>query len=614
MLYARVEAGTDPSPPLTEAFEVNLIGEDGTIDFSGAIDLTGYQILYTPVGAPVFSFESDESFSDYSQYEATAISGVSELPIPREDEDGGAYNVPMTEDGIVQHGLWAPFPFFGKRYETLYIAANGYVSFGYVSPYTANNFPSLATHYDIPRISFLFSDLSPSTGGSIWTRSLLDRLVITFEQVPEWLAYEAYLGVFPSGTAWTNTVQVELFYSGHIRVTYLEVATLDAICGLSDGRGVPVDPSDIFPNVAPSAFSVDLSALDEAPVRLSLDPISVQNVYAGEVIDFLVQTASATATPLLGAEWDGPVTVPFVDRGDGTGSFYWETELGQDGTYNVRFSAAEGVSTAFQDVRIYVSDPNPLPTATNLLLRSEDLFEDPSETRAVDVESVLTAEYTYNHPLKDDEPEYYSEGIPIIYWFKDGALLPAFTNHWMVNPSATRANEKWCFTITPFTIYGVRGETVMSPIVTIVAVPTITEVSPATGSTAGGTTVTLTGERLFAPLAVTFGGIAVKQFHSIDDTQIEVITPSHTAGTVDILVTTAEGSAYLPGGFAYAGGSKIVQADVNGDGGVDALDVQLVVNAVLERSVKAAVEPDANRDGLVNAMDVQAVVNEAVNN
>jgi hypothetical protein len=153
----------------------------------------------------------------------------------------------------------------------------------------------------------------------------------------------------------------------------------------------------------------------------------------------------------------------------------------------------------------------------------------------------------------------------------------------------------------------------MSPIVTILAMPTITDVSPSTGPAIGGTTVTLQGERLDRPTGVTFGGIPVQQLRSISDTEIEVLTPAHAPGPVDIVTTTIEGNAFLAGGFAYLGEEEVVvKADINHDGVVDAQDVQLVITAVLERTTKT-IDADANCDGAVNSLDVQAVVNKALN-
>jgi len=75
--------------------------------------------------------------------------------------------------------------------------------------------------------------------------------------------------------------------------------------------------------------------------------------------------------------------------------------------------------------------------------------------------------------------------------------------------------------------------------------PTITAsgVSPNTGSTSGGTTVTITGTGFTGvTTAVTFGGTAAS-FTVNSLTQITATTPAHAAGTVDVTVTTGAGTA-----------------------------------------------------------------------
>jgi hypothetical protein len=55
-----------------------------------------------------------------------------------------------------------------------------------------------------------------------------------------------------------------------------------------------------------------------------------------------------------------------------------------------------------------------------------------------------------------------------------------------------------------------------------------------------------------------------------------------------------------------------VPGDVNGDGVVNAVDVQLVINAALGLSINPAFNADINSDGVVNAVDVQLVINAAL--
>jgi hypothetical protein len=73
--------------------------------------------------------------------------------------------------------------------------------------------------------------------------------------------------------------------------------------------------------------------------------------------------------------------------------------------------------------------------------------------------------------------------------------------------------------------------------------PAITGVSPAMGSTAGGTSVTITGARFTGATAVTFGGVNATSYTVNSATQITAVAPAHTAGTVGVQVVTPSGSS-----------------------------------------------------------------------
>jgi large repetitive protein len=66
--------------------------------------------------------------------------------------------------------------------------------------------------------------------------------------------------------------------------------------------------------------------------------------------------------------------------------------------------------------------------------------------------------------------------------------------------------------------------------------PAITGVSPNGGPTGGGTTLTITGTNLGNAKAVDFGTTAVTSFVSSSATRIVVVSPTGTAGTVDVCV------------------------------------------------------------------------------
>ncbi len=67
--------------------------------------------------------------------------------------------------------------------------------------------------------------------------------------------------------------------------------------------------------------------------------------------------------------------------------------------------------------------------------------------------------------------------------------------------------------------------------------PTVTAVSPATGSTAGGTGVTITGSNFTGASAVTFGTVAATTYSVTNSGSIAATAPMASAGTVDVRVT-----------------------------------------------------------------------------
>src|SRR5205807_2943633 len=72
--------------------------------------------------------------------------------------------------------------------------------------------------------------------------------------------------------------------------------------------------------------------------------------------------------------------------------------------------------------------------------------------------------------------------------------------------------------------------------------PRITGVAPVKGPTAGGTTVTITGENLGEATTVEFGFVQATKVTVISATEITAVAPPG-AGTVDVSVTTPVGKS-----------------------------------------------------------------------
>ena len=75
-----------------------------------------------------------------------------------------------------------------------------------------------------------------------------------------------------------------------------------------------------------------------------------------------------------------------------------------------------------------------------------------------------------------------------------------------------------------------------------VPAPTVTSLSPTSGSTAGGTVVTITGTHFTAATAVSFGGTPAASYSVTNDTTISATTPTGAVGTASVLVTNGGGT------------------------------------------------------------------------
>ena len=97
--------------------------------------------------------------------------------------------------------------------------------------------------------------------------------------------------------------------------------------------------------------------------------------------------------------------------------------------------------------------------------------------------------------------------------------------------------------------------------------PTVTDVSPNSGSTAGGPVVTITGTGFVVGVTVSFGGTPATGITVGSATSITATPLAHAAGPVDVVVTNPDSqSGSLPGGYMYLAppGTSIHVGDLDG--------------------------------------------------
>ena len=86
----------------------------------------------------------------------------------------------------------------------------------------------------------------------------------------------------------------------------------------------------------------------------------------------------------------------------------------------------------------------------------------------------------------------------------------------------------------------------------LISTPTITAVASSSGSTAGGTSITITGTNFVAGASVSVGGVACTSVVVQSATSITCTTPSGTAGAQNVVVTNSDtGTVTATGAFTY---------------------------------------------------------------
>ncbi|KAK3277497.1 hypothetical protein CYMTET_14499 [Cymbomonas tetramitiformis] len=156
-----------------------------TQQFGSGFDLGGRALTFTPNG--------DGAYTTCIEEEEGA-EGLRDPPSP------DATAVQLGDDASRAIAISPAFTFFGTEHDRLYVGSNGYITFGSGD---ATYRGSLSAHFSKPRISALFDDLDPSTGGEVVYEVVAEgtadaRVVVTWVNVPEY------------GASTGNTFQVAL--------------------------------------------------------------------------------------------------------------------------------------------------------------------------------------------------------------------------------------------------------------------------------------------------------------------------------------------------------------------------------------------------------------------
>ncbi len=196
-----------------------------------------------------FTFTPDGSFNYYTVCRQPATN----FPT---DPTGGTV-LPMQDDNSVAVTPSVPLLFYGSSYNTFYVGSNGYLTLGSAD---SEPFFDPSVYFDLPRISGIFADLNPGENGIVSYKQLADRVAVTYSNVTEY--FDPASGGGYVGTN-SNNFQIEMFFNGTIRLTYLRMDALNGNIGLSQGLGQPDNFFESnftnYPACQPVALAASLS-------------------------------------------------------------------------------------------------------------------------------------------------------------------------------------------------------------------------------------------------------------------------------------------------------------------------------------------------------------------
>ena len=146
-----------------------------------------------------------------------------------------------------------------------------------------------------------------------------------------------------------------------------------------------------------------------------------------------------------------------------------------------------------------------------------------------------------------------------------------------------------------------------------VALPpvTVTSITPALGTTAGGSPITINGTGFVSGATIIVGGTAATNVVVVSAIKITAKTPAHTAGSVNVTATNADtSSGALTSGFRY----QAMVFDPNADNVIDPADIFFLINYLFTggqapHGEAGLLSGDANNDVVVDPADIFFIIN-----
>lgn len=267
---------TSLDPATTYRFRVSASdGANNTVedDNSGAC-FNFTTLAFFDFFTEAFNEPADLGFLSLTFYPSAAAAGYqvcSEIVSALPTSTSGSLVVTLDDDDYQSYTLTGgqTVKLYGESYSQIFINSNGNLTF---EGGDFNFIPSLSAHFSEPRISAMFTDLDPTTGGSVLLSQLEDRVAITYLNIREW------------GQNDNNTMQVEMFFDGRIRISYLTLQADYGVAGLSSGRGFSglANLSDLSGYIRCDDFELSVPPYITGPTWAEIgDNVTLQLQYGG---------------------------------------------------------------------------------------------------------------------------------------------------------------------------------------------------------------------------------------------------------------------------------------------------------------------------------------------
>ena len=161
----------------------------------------------------------------------SAPGGYDAVPLAGSLEPAGT-TLSLADDQALALDLPFGFPFFGHRYDRVFLHADGSLTFGEPDPGAGER--SMARFLSgPPRVAGFYRGLDLSRGGTLTSRLGTDRAVFQWNGVPG------------SGQINRNTFQLALMPTGEVEVVYGEMQSREALVGVSPGGSFALTAADL---------------------------------------------------------------------------------------------------------------------------------------------------------------------------------------------------------------------------------------------------------------------------------------------------------------------------------------------------------------------------------